>query len=1303
VFFFLALLAVPGFAQSVPGDVLSAAPGRAPAEAPDPLRLVSSSAAGVELELSIGGVTLEPGPDGAAVTAPGLDPIALPGQPDLPGRVVLVGIPQQGDVQLTVSSSGPEELAGVDVRPGPAFGAEVRRLESVYDDDRFWPGPLAELVGIETFRGVRAARVRLNPVQYSPLRRTLLVHRQLTVTVRFAGRGQSTGGDGFDPVLERLLVNGALAKSWRSGPGLDQDSVNFFDRASVWCKVRTESTGVYRITPADLERAGLEVSGIDPTTLRLYAMVDHQVNGPYPDTMDEIPVYVQGEDDAKFTGSDYLAFYAESPSCWVRDTAGTRTWRSNPFTDFRCFWLTWGTGPGRRMETTSGAGAAAPATTAPYRCRIEPERLCPARSGLLWLWDELYKQAGLAATTHQVGLDLPGRDEWQRLSLRFYGRTATNRLRIQLNGVELDSFIFLGSPSSPRAADVSFDGLPGAVNAAGSDTLTFELYGDDETEVYLDYAEALYTRELEVSAGEPVLLFHEDGDGYVEFGVAGATGDALLLDVTDPWRPRRIVDTDVSGGRRNARVQVSGEAVYACGLVPNLPAPVSLERREPGLLRDETEHVNYYIICPDEFFAAGRMLARYRDGNIAGIAGARAQAVRLSAIYDEYGFGMEEPGAIKAFLRSRAPEYGLLAGDATYDYKNNLEVERPPGVPAYEVGYDIDPEVYGAVAKSIDAWYADFDGEGASPDMILGRVTCRGSDELRLFLEKVRTYETQPFGFWAKRLLLLADDEWLGEPVMNKLDPIRFAHITSCETMVAYTRDRLDPVKVYLTEYAYTGVNDKAAARAELLERLNQGALLWFFFGHGAGFQLCHERALHIDGVPGVVNGSRNPFAFFGSCGVGRFEDNRYQAVAEELVRKQSGCIATMGASKATTPGGNDQFARIVIEALFDRPDLPIGPAFYEAWATSNSLYHLFGDPATRLRLPPQGIEPTIAPDTLHPGALVQAVDSVPLEQGLYGVSVHEADWFRTYRSDAGSRTYYLPGYEIHSAPGTFDAGNVHLAFVVPKIDYPDTVVVPDGSYERVANSSSVSLLCWSGTEGYASRLAGIPFGDPVETADSAPPAQRMLADGIPLSTSDTVRVPRDFTLAGTLEDESGILLASAPGYGLSLYIGAGAGDRVDLTGRFSYDQNSITRGQFSYPVTLGLENDSVTVIASDNMRNRCICTYYVETTLSDALVIENCLVYPNPTPGAAHFTFELSRPAFVTVKVFTISGRLVRVLPTAVGGFGYNQVAWDGRDTDGRELANGVYLYKVDAKSMETSSSFSSSASYRDKLIIQR
>jgi hypothetical protein len=245
--------------------------------------------------------------------------------------------------------------------------------------------------------------------------------------------------------------------------------------------------------------------------------------------------------------------------------------------------------------------------------------------------------------------------------------------------------------------------------------------------------------------------------------------------------------------------------------------------------------------------------------------------------------------------------------------------------------------------------------------------------------------------------------------------------------------------------------------------------------------------------------------------------------------------------------------------------------------------------------------------------------------------------------------------------------------------------------------------MCWDGVDGYASRLGGIPFGDPLETADSAPPVQRMLAGGIPLSTTDTVRVPREFTLTGVLEDESGILLAPVPGYGLGFYIGDGAGDRVDLTGRFSYDQNSITRGQFSYPVTIGRETDSLTVIASDNMRNRCICTYHLEASQSDALVIENCLVYPNPVTGAAHFTFELSRPAFVTVKVFTISGRLVRVLPTSVCGFGYNQLAWDGRDKDGRELANGVYLYKVDARSMETSSAFSSSASHRDKLIIQR
>ena len=121
--------------------------------------------------------------------------------------------------------------------------------------------------------------------------------------------------------------------------------------------------------------------------------------------------------------------------------------------------------------------------------------------------------------------------------------------------------------------------------------------------------------------------------------------------------------------------------------------------------------------------------------------------------------------------------------------------------------------------------------------------------------------------------------------------------------------------------------------------------------------------------------------------------------------------------------------------------------------------------------------------------------------------------------------------------------------------------------------------------------------------------------------------------------------------------------------------------------------------------KNRVRMTVLLATQLTDALKLSDCLVYPNPTIGAAKFTFSLNRAALVSVKIFTIAGRLVRVLPPAPCGFDYNQLEWDGLDKDGQPLANGVYLYKLDARVTESSSAVaqSASASFRDKFIVHR
>ena len=83
---------------------------------------------------------------------------------------------------------------------------------------------------------------------------------------------------------------------------------------------------------------------------------------------------------------------------------------------------------------------------------------------------------------------------------------------------------------------------------------------------------------------------------------------------------------------------------------------------------------------------------------------------------------------------------------------------------------------------------------------------------------------------------------------------------------------------------------------------------------------------------------------------------------------------------------------------------------------------------------------------------------------------------------------------------------------------------------------------------------------------------------------------------------------------------------------------------------------------------------------LRNDLSIAQSLVFPNPVQENADFTFSLSHDAKVTVQVFSLSGRLVRRLATEEQLAGFCTISWDGRDEDGARVANGTYLYRIDA-----------------------
>jgi hypothetical protein len=175
----------------------------------------------------------------------------------------------------------------------------------------------------------------------------------------------------------------------------------------------------------------------------------------------------------------------------------------------------------------------------------------------------------------------------------------------------------------------------------------------------------------------------------------------LMFDVTDPYVPKMCGSAEWSGDSAQFCVRIAQPAEFAATGASGLLKPALMELRQPGHLRSPARQADYWIVTPKEFLSPALRLARYRSGRVAGITQAVAMVATLDDVYDEYTFGMEEPGAIKLFLSDKHPAYGLLAGDATCDYRGMLG-ERPPGVPAYEYGFGLNPDAYGHGARQSD-------------------------------------------------------------------------------------------------------------------------------------------------------------------------------------------------------------------------------------------------------------------------------------------------------------------------------------------------------------------------------------------------------------------------------------------------------------------------------------------------------------------------------------------------------------------------------------------------------------------------
>jgi hypothetical protein len=73
----------------------------------------------------------------------------------------------------------------------------------------------------------------------------------------------------------------------------------------------------------------------------------------------------------------------------------------------------------------------------------------------------------------------------------------------------------------------------------------------------------------------------------------------------------------------------------------------------------------------------------------------------------------------------------------------------------------------------------------------------------------------------------------------------------------------------------------------------------------------------------------------------------------------------------------------------------------------------------------------------------------------------------------------------------------------------------------------------------------------------------------------------------------------------------------------------------------------------------------------------------PNPFNPVTKIAFDVpSGGAIVALRIYDVSGRLVRTLVDGYKPAGTRSVSWYGRDDQGRPVASGIYFYHLTAPS---------------------
>jgi hypothetical protein len=1098
----------------------------------------------------------------------------------------------------------------------------------------------------------------------------------------------------------------------RSGGSWKQESVL---NSGDWYRFSTGEDGVYRIDYKMLTDLGIIAQDITSDQLRLFGTgagtLPYENAAPRPDDLEQIPIWMEDGGDGVFGQGDYFLFYGEDQITWSQNEDERFVHDLNPFADSTFYFLnTTGAGvQAKRMSPLNLNGSSAYTSNTYDHVDLWEEELNNLiGSGRTW-----YGESFGAQTSRDFGFSVPGIDR----SVPVWVRSTWAGRSIGISGVEISmsllnqSSVFDKDDLNPVAdfygalyADngtLTLSGLP----QSGDVLVKIELNraANPQAQAWLDFIELNARRQLNYNGASFVFRDANAPEGQITFNIR--SNEAInVWRVDDPSNTRayNIQGGVVNGFRVNVDHSLGAEYLVFGASDQKKPNAV-------GSVKNQNLHgiqgVEYVIVAHPLFQNQAERLADLHSN----LDGFSTLVVTPQQIYNEFSGGAQDVTAIKEFLRKLyfeadsfglAPlRYVLLFGDASYDYKNRIR-GNTNFVPTHQMRNSLSPTA--SIASDDYFGLLDVD-EGEDPgdfvDLGIGRLPARNRKEAEDMVDKIIRYadRSASFGEWRNRVAFVADDADPGDRHTFMRD------FEGLGRLIDERSPRFVVEKLYMDAFKQqvgSGGERYPEGSEAISDRVEKGALMTYFIGHGGELGWAHERILDVSTINRWENPNNLPLFITATCEFARFDDPQRTSGGEyTLLNPTGGGIALLTTTRAVYSSPNLTLTTAFTTEAFDRPigDAPrLGDLMLQtkirtldtnsSAALNSRSFALLGDPALRLAYPELNVEVTAVPDTIKAldkvkvvGRVTDAVgNTVEDFNGLVYPAVYDKEsQLQTLNNDGVGPYDYVEWKNLaFKGKATVKNGEFSFEFIVPKdIDRRMDL----GRINFYADNGRVDA-----NGDFRSFQVGGLSDNPIQD-EEGPQVGLFMNDNDFVFGGITNESP---DLYAELQDENGInMVGSGIGHDITAVLDKNTSNTIVLNDYYESDVDSYQSGKVRYPFS-DLEEGKHTLDMKVWDVNNNPSDAYLEFIVAndEALALEHVLNYPNPFTTNTDFFFEHNKPGQnldVRIEVFTVAGKLIKTIDGQFlsNGFRVGPINWNGRDEYGDVLARGVYMYRVSVR----------------------